>query len=359
MVRDKRTSTIAIVSALVVGICSTTGSADERGHLAVDLGMNTGQATLVRGATKRTFFFHVHKSGGTSVCRMAAANKMVASTSLNFNCNARTGEERNTLHWGSAEAQCRVLERYHTSQFLANEGGLPPEVYWPAEWKLATLIREPRARYYSQYLHVHNTLMAGKNAAEWSSSPKLKSLYPNPRTHPPPFAAFLENSSGFPDNVLVRYFCGDPTLPTRPVTYADLRRAMCNLRHIDVIMILEEDMDAFNTSLAWPLRERGGTQNSADSRLADLPEATLEMLQAKTRYDALLYRFASDLAKGERQLNWQDGAFPSWRNRTWRLRGQGDQPALGLLEAAACDESDRSWKRCSHACECSEAIAGQ
>jgi hypothetical protein len=154
------------------------------------------------------------------------------------------------------------------------------------------------------------------------------------------------------DNFMVRYFAGVQFEGSRGVTHADLLRAMCNLRRIDVVMIMEEDMNNFNASLGWRLSKRGGTHHNSQNLLAGLPAETLALLEAKTRYDTLLYRFAADLAEGERQADWQDRASQAWHNRTWRLSGRSDRPGLGLLEAAACDKSDRSWTRCSEACVC-------
>ena len=302
-----------------------------------------------------TYLLHVHKAGGTSMCSMARESGLRSSLS---NCNADLPEDRHILSYGSVEQQCLVLKRLRLQyDVVANEGGLPDDLYRAPDTTYVTVVREPAARYYSQYLHVRTAMQSGHLPGEYRNSSLLVRLYPNART-PPPFEAFLLHSKsiGFADNFLVRTFAGESArskpdetlLPPENTTgaglgEADLLRAMCRLRQFDMTVRLEADLDILPTSLGWKASRRAGTHNDAQDHLAELPAPVRALLAAKTRYDARFYAYAAELAAAERRVSWRQ------HDRDHDRDGASDRDRdLGASDRDGASDVSDAFARRSH-----------
>lgn len=100
--------------------------------------------------TAPIYFAHVHKAGGSSMCDTARLNGRRCS---NENCNAPQSDQRRILSSGTAAAQRELLLLLRNQlrlTFIANEAGLPDDMYWAPEYRYVTLLRAPAARYLSQ-----------------------------------------------------------------------------------------------------------------------------------------------------------------------------------------------------------------
>lgn len=53
-----------------------------------------------------------------------------------------------------ARADCCITRRHSAVSFIANERGLPNEAHFEPGGLYVAVLREPRARYLSQYLHL-------------------------------------------------------------------------------------------------------------------------------------------------------------------------------------------------------------
>ena len=119
--------------------------------------------------------------------------------------------------------------------FMANEAYLPEGISaGPAV--LVTVVREPRSRVLSEYLHEHSTGVTKASFGAWLNE-----------TSPGRLQAV--------DNGLVRRFCGGACWSEMTLGVAHLRRAVRNLLQFTLVL----DVDGFTqgaallkTILGWP-----------------------------------------------------------------------------------------------------------
>lgn len=130
---------------------------------------------LFRRRARRIVFLHIHKAAGSTVCQLAIdAGELV---NRDNNCNL-AGAAKRDLAAGTKAEQCGALRwvpftgrralrrlahtcpctvcssRHSPYTFLANERGLPDAPWWDGEALYVTMLREPRERTVSQYLHL-------------------------------------------------------------------------------------------------------------------------------------------------------------------------------------------------------------
>jgi len=246
------------------------------------------------------YFAHVHKAGGTSMCRMASFNHMTVTGGPN--CNLQHAFERATLATGLLSEQCLLLQRMERANvsFVATEDhALPDVLFFAPRWRYVTILRNGAARHVSAYLHVRESLRVGGKAAEYDKCERLRREYPSPRTNPPPLEGFLSHGDtgvGFLDNFQTRYFAGTSiaSKPDLQINETDLRAAECTLRKFDMVLRLEGDLAHSLSALGWNQTTiRAGTRNHADVTLTALPNSTIEFLARKNIIDDRLYQFAA------------------------------------------------------------------
>ena len=253
---------------------------------------------------KAIYFAHLHKAGGSSMCRMAEANGLRITPRDAFNCRPYSAKDRRILYNGTLSMQCTTLQNLSQHyDFIANEAGLPDDLCFDEHITYVTVVRSPAARYLSYYLQVAALLRHGYMVPEYYYAHALRKQYGYPKVlQPPPFDAFLNHSSannGFIDNAMTRFFAGQFARAKRgePLGEPELQRAMCNLRRFDVVLSLETDFTPamLGTVLGWQKMARGGTTHNSNEKLASLPSATRSLLDAKTVLDQRLYEFARQL----------------------------------------------------------------
>lgn len=127
-------------------------------------------------------FLHVHKAAGSTICQLALdAGELV---NRDNNCNlvgaakralaaGTTASQCAALRYGALQHQCWVglvepgsvsnnwsalwmiaLYRNSPYTFVANERGLADDPWWDGDALYVTVLREPRQRTVSQYLHL-------------------------------------------------------------------------------------------------------------------------------------------------------------------------------------------------------------
>jgi hypothetical protein len=101
-------------------------------------------AAAGRRQRQPALFLHIHKAGGSSVCRVAAVNG--ESTWRQSNCNAAGARERVALARGEPAEQARAVQG---RSFVANEWATPRELWDGALW--TTMLRNPVARSESHF----------------------------------------------------------------------------------------------------------------------------------------------------------------------------------------------------------------
>lgn len=235
------------------------------------------------------------------MCKMAKVNGERVNRARN--CNLPYDEDSSALSYGTRQVQCSVLQKYGADlSFIANEGGLPEQMLWDSSWKYVVLVREPRARYLSNYYHQVGALPS-----------------------PPTLEEFLlySNDTAFKDNFLTRMLAGtvarlkpdesllaEKNMTGSGIHQADLLRAMRALRCFDYVFVLESDMDKLDRALGWEEKARAGTHVDSQLFIETLPESTRQILDAKSRYDDLLYAFARELAAFQDRGDWRNKSVP-------------------------------------------------
>lgn len=93
------------------------------------------------------YFQHIHKSGGSTMCRIAAANKM--KTPHQENCNVSSDQRC----CGETIEALQEFAETTPYNFVANEGDMY-EVMDPTRFRYVLLLRDSQARYLSHFRHV-------------------------------------------------------------------------------------------------------------------------------------------------------------------------------------------------------------
>ena len=242
----------------------------------------------------RTLMFHVHKTGGTTLCLLARKN---GETTSEWNCNV--GDESTSFGWACDREKAAALSGDAQGSFLrsvpytfgADECLAPLE---PAAGVLTlTSLREPLERAAS---HFYYDLASGWNAKECTSFDcfVLKEMESD------------EYHKYYWHNYLTRFFSG--TAHTDDIGEAELERAKARLAGVDILVDLadfEASMETLQQRLHWnstTLRPDRGKINGGGARTVELsPKAHLKLTEAN-QLDIALYEYYTEAVRQQHAL---------------------------------------------------------
>ena len=219
------------------------------------------------------FFLHIHKSGGTSMCRLAKKNRMTVN--YRRNCNVQKDQhccgDEDTL-----EAQQAFAASTNFS-FVASEKhmykAMDPQGYY-----YAVILRDSKARYMSHYRHVNRLSQE-------------KDLH---------VGTFDEWWTSQPDNWNVRMICGADCADTSKykISRGQWEETLARLALFGSIMFLENFANSFRIfalKVGWPSDKIGPKEHHNKGKYE---QADAEMGPLMTALDGALYEYAQQMMGG-------------------------------------------------------------
>lgn len=181
--------------------------------------------------TKIMFLLHLHKSGGSTMCRIAAANGEIAKT--HNNCNVQ--QDQRCCGGDTLEAH-EAFAKTTKYTFVANERHMY-EAMDRAHFEYVVVLRDSRARYYSHWRHVRRTA----------------------KIHVEPFTEWL---LGQPDNWNLRQLCGTRCMnvPKFQLTHDHVSYARERLARFDHVLRMDMPGYNFTRDVETLARSRGWTK---------------------------------------------------------------------------------------------------
>jgi len=287
----------------------------------------------VRNGTGTVLFKHVHKAGGTTMCRLATQNMITEDVQLPFredwstNCvpyesflgpHPAVGSDDISMRaslsfrqrklqgaWlGGAcflgfltPAQLRVLPTHYLPlNFVASEGPLPDSLPLDITFAMVTMLRNPVDRVLSSFRWFQYMTQAMPH------SPTECHAYQAPAN-----ATLQEWLHMYPDNWMTRELAGTKVLFRRdahgfpaPLTSEDLATAKQRLRMFSAVLIMERwdsSMKLMEQLFHWKdvdyIGHRAGSRRdtAAEVELVGQPEV-LKILRDRNRMDIDLYQYA-------------------------------------------------------------------
>ena len=261
------------------------------------------------------YFFHVHKCGGSSVCKLAEAhgekvnfmNNCNGNPQLAFDCN----HDKRSLAEQSADDQLASL-RAANYTFVANECTTPHEMVNHSSVLYAISLREPLERAASNFRYAArwNYTDFGTNDFDTFILEGLNRSTTN-RTGP------VANSKGWKESTFsdyeTRYLSGK--LEVGPVTDDHLKAAKAALRRMDVLIDMDypqESMQLLGKTFGWeqdlklPAENSLGGDSDDDDVLSVSDEAYAKLMALNAK-DIELYEYMQQLAAGQRARLHQGG----------------------------------------------------
>jgi len=220
------------------------------------------------------YFLHIHKSGGTAMCRAARSNNMTAATT---NCNPQQ-DQRCCGGGDSLEAQERFA-RTTNFTFVANER----EMYRamdPVHYRYAIMLRSSQDRYKSHWKHVCREQI----------------------NHNKTMPAFFDWWTRQPDNWNVRMICGTQCrqIPKFQITPGLFNYTIGRLRHFDHILFV--DKNQFTEAYSKFAEQVGWTKMPVPipptNKPPDYPSASTAWDPLMSALDDALYDYARQLYEG-------------------------------------------------------------
>ena len=256
---------------------------------------------------KIAFYVHIHKSGGTTVCKTAQTNGEEVNS--HNNCNMK-GDGPWTITEKTLSRTCE--ERYQ----LAKENGysfvamerflLEDELDCKDRFLYVLMLRDPEKRHKS-HIDVHRYGIVQDKHRGFVGEEKIKTKRKKlKREVKSDLGIALMDNDLSGDNYLTRILLGERgfngTLPLGSITYKHGEDAKKKLEQFDIILRLEkfdEDKVQLVKHLGWTkwigvANARAKEQvDSFDSNEGDGPTT----FEVSNSIDAALYKHASDLAK--------------------------------------------------------------
>mmetsp|Transcript_1815 Transcript_1815/g.4205 ORF Transcript_1815/g.4205 Transcript_1815/m.4205 type:complete len:518 (-) Transcript_1815:475-2028(-) len=199
------------------------------------------------------YFLHIHKGGGTSVCK---SMKAYGENTYKGNCNMGEPHSRANLASGSLATQKKLFDRMLGigRTFVANEWMLPSQILKQPGLVYITLLRNPLARTESHYAMAMKQAISKIESDSLYASclwgpqlPDYKTISSKrPRESSRNRIYFARNS---PDNWQTRALCGTPcaAVPFGALRKKHLTIAKKNLvRVFDAVGILEQYSESMN-----------------------------------------------------------------------------------------------------------------
>ncbi|KAI3429348.1 hypothetical protein D9Q98_005443 [Chlorella vulgaris] len=292
--------------------------------------VQTAAVAAVTNGHGTVLFKHVHKAGGSTLCKMAHKNMVAESAPLpqrkewDTNCvpyeaflgpHPAVGSGAASIlqprpaaavtrslkaRWlGGAcwlafltTAQLRALpHHFRPLTFVASEGPLPDAVPLDAPLAWVTMLRHPLDRLLSSYRWWQFMMQA------------MPSAPAECRAYSAPANATLEQwLKVVPDNWMTRELVGRSALyQQRPVTDADLLLAQQRLHYFAAVLLLEEpasSMALIRQLFGWQHTDwdgaRAGSRHSSNAT-SELDRQGLQLLEHRNQFDLRLYRYAQAL----------------------------------------------------------------
>jgi len=231
---------------------------------------NRGNRNQTRAATNKKviYYLHLHKAGGSTMCRMARAN---VKANLGRNCNTEP------LCCGESLAEQRAFANSTPYEFVANERWMTSGPMDLENYRYFTTVRHPVARSLSQFRHLNRH--AGKQNAKLVAGTTYRH--------------WLERQ---PDNFYIRNMLGRKVLdlPRGRITASHTMLAMQRLAQFEGVMILEDyerTAQVLKTSLGW--EHMSPTSHRHGSTANTVPEdANITGLEHLFRHDMAFYEWA-------------------------------------------------------------------
>jgi len=262
-----------------------------------------------RKRSRPTFFLHLHKAAGTTLCELAVRNgqraagmRGISTKHLGFNCNL-LGDDPGHLGlgvagqestYGQAEGKLSCKGRLELMArdklvFTAAERWLFPTDLCVEAFVYVTCLRDPVKRIKSS-VKFHKE-QSEKLVTEWATKHEFFSHAPV--------------SKGTPsvDNFYVRSFAGKDVFLKRlgQVTPADLEAAKAILTaNFEVVLIVEQfsrDLVQLEVMLGWKSTALGNAKQSPNNRVVAFTELQEMVLTKRNALDFDFYKHADEMAK--------------------------------------------------------------
>ena len=253
-----------------------------------------------------SYYVHVHKCGGTTVCHLANKNgEKISAFARRHNCNNKgDGPNAETHRWEPGfSLRCDQRRQFQSSFHMIERW-----VDW--DWQLcgmtrAIMVRDPLDRIISNYLF--ETSRNGRFAARLTVEQLMKAIQPG-ATYGlrKPLALQGDTMVGFStaawDNLLTRTLGGPDVfrLPARALNQTHLTKAKDRLRGFEVIMMLDEfDMDSAQLAhvMGWSTLLIDHANEGADHMPSPFSEEQLRTLAEVNAMDFELVCLARELAR--------------------------------------------------------------
>eukprot|EP00440_Ansanella_granifera_P061395 gb/GFBE01066558.1/.p1 GENE.gb/GFBE01066558.1/~~gb/GFBE01066558.1/.p1 ORF type:complete len:416 (+),score=55.27 gb/GFBE01066558.1/:1-1248(+) len=286
--------------------------------------------TIANAPRKPIWFWHLHKSMGTTICSMMQARH--EPVPKEFNCNGDSSVQA-TLRTQDAERIQRMMQQKNLS-IVFSESWAPGRLLdqETSPFSFITVIRQPLARTYSHFVHASSHYCKDLDQPEQFS-------YCN-------FAQWALKHQ--PDNHIVRELLPEKAdAPAGSLTMEDLELAKRRLDKFDMVVPMEQiqsDVSArmLEEHLGWKSIEwkhanvrNGASKNSMASTLS------------KTLYAEIQAHHALDLAVYEHALT-------LFAQRSKSHRANMEQSALGYASEITSTKNHGKWASCSLKC-CEQA----
>jgi hypothetical protein len=260
--------------------------------------------------SRPTFFMHLHKAAGTTLCELAVRNgqraagmKGIGTKALGFNCNLLGDDpghlglevEGQESTYGQAEGKLSCKGRLEIMKrdrlvFSAVERWLFPSDLCLNSFIYITCLRDPVKRIKSS-IKFHRE-QSEALVTDWATTHEF---FP----HAP-----ISKGSPSVDNFYVRSFAGKATYLKKLglVTAQDLEEAQAILeKNFEVVLIVEQfsrDLVQLEVLLGWKSTTLGNAKKSPDSRKVEFTELQELVLKKRNALDYDFYKFADEKAKG-------------------------------------------------------------
>ena len=200
-----------------------------------------------------SYYLHIHKSGGSSVCDLARAN---LPNTFSRHCNLPLEEA--PFYLGNTCDQMYLASWKDGITWLANEGAISCLV--PELFNYYTMLRHPHDRAFSDFMH-------SKHLASYQARQFAISGAP-----PSSFHEWLELT---PDNYLTRMLCGGSAVWTPQLNHSHLLCAQAKLKHFRLVLLVEEmDLSLSMLSLDQDWGHQGLEKNLGTVRHSLFPSKT-------------------------------------------------------------------------------------
>jgi len=278
--------------------------------------------SALRAARPFTVFFHIHKCGGSSMCRLAHDNGEVepgggncnfVGSAFQYGCNKSSSAKR------TVEEQLALIddEAAKGCTFAANECNAPHALATSAAVHYVTSIREPLERSASAFYFSKLDQQLGLQFGEWVE----QQLRDGPA---------MSIDSNYRPNYLTRYLSG--ASESEEIRRPHLVAAKAFAGRLDLIIdvdFLPESMPVLESELGWTATAAPASENESGggARIVQLSNVTYAKLVAANWADLELHKHMAALAKAQRDAHALQIQMRTTRGlrRTQKIENQDSQ----------------------------------